>query len=152
MGKCFPRHDRLEYISGAVARRGERFALIADTRIQVDAPAGHDYRFRQALVDAGPDGDTVTFADRYPGFVIDGRKVQLRRAAGCTPWGTPRRCRFATAGRHRKTPGWLVSGDPVPLTSRVLARGADCRGAPARETVTVGGACDVEMQPVAGVP
>ena len=36
MGKCFPNHDRVEYMSGAVARRGNNFALIADTRIQVD--------------------------------------------------------------------------------------------------------------------
>jgi hypothetical protein len=36
MGKCFPDHDRVEYMSGAVAGKGNDFALIANTRIQVD--------------------------------------------------------------------------------------------------------------------
>lgn len=152
MGKCFPRHERLEYISAAVAERDGRMALIADTRIQVDAAAGRGYRFRLARIDAAPDGDRVTLEDAYPGFVIDGRKVALARSASCAPYGTPRGCRFERVGRHRRTPGWLASGDPLTLTCRLESRGADCRAAPQRETVRVGGVCDVEMQPIAGVP
>ena len=36
MGKCYPNHDRIEYMSGAVARNGNDFALIANARIKVD--------------------------------------------------------------------------------------------------------------------
>ena len=35
MGKCFPQHQRIEYMSGAIARRGKDVALIANTRIKV---------------------------------------------------------------------------------------------------------------------
>ncbi len=77
MGKCFPNHERLEYISGAVARRGEDFALIANTRIAVGERRGSGYLFEQALVEDDGERDVVTQLDRYPGFVIDGRKVTL---------------------------------------------------------------------------
>ncbi len=152
MGKCFPDQDRLEYISGAIAQRGEHFALIADTRIRADAAEGPGYRFRLATVSSEAGRDVVAFADRYPGFVIDGRKVQLQRPTRCAPYGTPSGCRFATVGRYRKTPSWLADGDPLQLTCSIQSRGADCRGEPRRETVAVGGVCDIEMQPIAGVP
>ncbi len=75
MGKCFPNHERLEYVTGAVARRGEDFALIANTRIAVGERSGSGYLFQQALVEDEGERDVVTQLDRYPGFVIDGRKV-----------------------------------------------------------------------------
>lgn len=152
MGKCFPEHGRLEYISGAVARRGDVFALIANTRIEVDQRQGSGYLFREALVEEHPDRDVVRTEDRYPGFVVDGRKVQLGRASGCAPYGTPAGCRFKEIGRHRKTPSWLASGQPLQLTCRVQSRGEDCRGDPTLETMKVGGVCDTAMQPIAGVP
>ena len=96
--------------------------------------------------------DVVRGVDRYPGFVIDGRKISLGRSSGCTPFGVSRGCRFDAVGRYRKTPGWLSSGDAVQLTCRVRSRGEDCRGAASAETVRVGGPCDVAMQPIAGVP
>jgi hypothetical protein len=151
MGKCFPNHPRLEYISGAVARRGDVFALIANTRIEVGEKRGAGYLFQQATVDAEPDGDRVRLVDSYPGFVIDGRKVRLQPPSRCNPYGTPRGCRFAKIGRYRKTPSWLASGTPLRLTCRVRARGEDCSGEPALQTALVGGACDTEMQPIAGV-
>lgn len=152
MGKCFPGHPRVEYVTGAVARRGDDFALIAGTRIEVGAKREEGYLFEEALVDAAPAGDVVTVVDRYPGFVIDARKVSLRPASGCRPYGTPAGCRFPRVGRHRKVPSWLASGRAVTLTCRVRASGETCDRAPKLETVRVGGACDVEMQPVAGVP
>jgi hypothetical protein len=151
MAKCFPPGERLEYITGAVAERGGQFALIAATWIRVDEPSDTGYHFRQAIIDAGSSGDVVRAEDRYPGFVIDGRKVQFGRSSRCAPYGTPRGCRFTQIGRHRTTPGWLSSGDPLQLTCRVRARGTDCRAEATVETVKLGGACDTQMQPVAGV-
>lgn len=152
MGKCLPDHPRLEYISGAVARRGADFTLIANTRVEVGAARDGGYFFALATVSDEAGRDVVRTSDAYPGFVIDGRKVELRRAGGCTPYGTPRSCRHPRAGRHRKVPGWLGSGDPLALTCRVQSMGESCTAPPRHETVEVGGPCDVEMQPIAGVP
>lgn len=152
MGKCFPGDPRLEYISAAVAERGGDFALIANTRIRVDAASDGGYRFRVAEVEARADRDVVHLADRYPGFVIDGRKVELRRQTGCTPYGTPPGCRFAEVGRYRKVPRWLAGGDPLRLTCRVRAGDEACGAPLGEQTVAVGGVCDTAMQPIAGVP
>lgn len=152
MGKCFPDHPRLEYMSGAVARKGESFALIADTRIQVGERRGDGYSFQIAEVSAENERDIVRTADRYPGFTVDKRKVSLATPKGCTPYGTSRACRFDSVGRYRKVPSWLASGDPLELTCRVRAMGEDCRAEPVVQTPTVGGTCDTWMQPVAGVP
>jgi hypothetical protein len=151
MGKCFAERERLEYISGAVARRGDDLALIANTRVRVGERIGDGYLFQQAVIEDQAERDVVTAFDRYPGFVIDGRKVELRTASGCTPYGTPRGCRFDQIGRLRKVPSWLASGDPLQITCRVRARGEDCRAESVLETPKVGGACDTWMQPVAGV-
>lgn len=152
MGKCFPGHPRLEYMTGAVARRGSAFALIANTRIEVGARDGAGYRFRQAEIRSEGDRDVVTAHDRYPGFTVDARKVSLKGSGGCTPHGTSPRCRHEGAVRHRRTPGWLATGKPLALDCRVQARGETCRAEPALQSARVGGLCDKEMQPVAGVP
>jgi hypothetical protein len=152
MGQCFPQDPRIEYVSGAVAQRGDAFALIANTRVRVDEPVGRNYRFRQVVVDAQPTRDVVELSDRYPGFVIDGRKIELKPATHCTPYGVSPACRFAEIGRYRKTPSWLSDGDAVALTCRIRARGEACVGEPVPEAVTVGGACDPAMQLIAGVP
>jgi len=152
MGKCLPGHPRVEYMTGAVARAGSDFVLIAGTRIEVGAKRGDGYLFREALVTDGPGGDVVEIVDAYPGFAVDARKVSLRASSGCRPYGTPAGCRFERVGRHRKVPSWLDSGRPLTLTCRVEARGAACDAPPKRESVRVGGPCDVEMQPIAGVP
>ncbi len=151
MGKCFPDHDRLEYISGAVARRDEDFALIANTRVAVGERRGGGYLFQQALVEDEGERDVVTQLDRYPGFVIDGRKVNLQSVSRCSPYGTSSACRFEQVGRYRKTPSWLSAGQPMQLNCRVRSSGDDCGGAITVETTQVGGACDTAMQPVAGV-
>jgi len=151
MGKCFPDHPRVEFMTGAVARRGDEFALIAGTRIEVGARRDDGYLFRDALIETGADGDVVEIADRYPDWVVDGRKVSLKGPSGCRPYGVPRGCRFERVGRYRKVPSWLDAGVPMTLTCRVRASSAMCNGAMTEETVRLGGACDVEMQPVAGV-
>lgn len=150
MGKCFPDQERVEYMSGAVARNGEDFALIASTRIQVGRKVGDGYPFQEFFFAQQDDRDRVWVEDNYPGFVVDGRKVELR-APRCAPYGTPSGCRFAAIGRYRKTPSWLAEGTPLALNCRINARDAQCRGSGRIEEVQVGGVCDIEMQPVAGV-
>lgn len=152
MGKCFPPSERLEYISGAVARRDEAFALIANTRIRVGAKRGAGYLFQQAVIEERDERDIVRGVEAYPGFVIDGRKVALAAPSRCTPYGTPRGCKFEQVGRHRRTPSWLASGQPLQLNCRVRAGDAACQGEALETTTKLGGVCDTQMQPVAGVP
>jgi hypothetical protein len=151
MGKCFPNHDRTEYIAGAVARRGNDFALLANTRIDVGERAEGGYRFRSFVVEAKDDRDEVRIVDRYPGFVVDERKVDLKRASSCPPYGVPRGCSFTEVGRYRTTPPWLRAGQPIELTCRIKDRGASCQEPGTLVTVRVGGVCDTQMRPVAGV-
>lgn len=152
MGKCFPDHPRLEYISGAVAQRGETYALIANTRVEVGERRGSGYRFRLAEIGSDDERDVVRSIDRYPGFTIDKRKITLRGSSNCTPHGTSARCRHADASRHRRIPAWLATGKPLALECRVRDRGATCTEEATMRTARVGGLCDKEMQPVAGVP
>jgi hypothetical protein len=152
MGKCFPRHPRVEYMSGAVAHNGSDFALIADRRIQVGAREGDGYSFEEFQFEERPEGDRIGIVDSFPGFVVDARKVSLKGAGSCPAYGIPAGCRFSQVGRYRKTPSWLASGKPVEIACRVKDRGESCRGGGSPTTARVGGACDVEMRPVAGVP
>jgi hypothetical protein len=82
---------------------------------------------------------------------VDARKVSLREPASCPAYGIPAGCRFSQVGRYRKTPSWLSAGKPVEIACRVKDRGETCRGGGTPTTAKVGGACDVEMRPVAGV-
>jgi len=151
MGKCFPGHDRVEYISGAVARKGGDFALVANTRIKVDGKSDGGYFFREFLFDEEIDRDVVNIVDNYQGFVVDGRKVDLRPSSGCPPYGIPSGCRFDEIGRYRRTPSWLKAGKPLELTCHIKDRGAQCRDEVTDKIAKVGGTCDKEMRPVAGV-
>lgn len=151
MGKCFPNHDRVEYMSGAVANRGGDYALIANTRIQVGGSSGNGYLFREFLFDENDSGDAVRILDNYPGFVVDGRKVSLRKPSSCPAYGIPSGCRFKSVGRYRKTPSWLSAGKPVEISCRIEDRGESCRGGGSLKTAKVGGTCDLEMRPVSGV-
>ncbi len=152
MGKCFPGHPRIEYMTGAVARRGRDFALIANRRVEVGARSEGGFAFRTASIDEQAERDVIQTTDDFPGFVLDARQVKLRPAAGCRPFGTPAGCDFTSVGRHRRVPSWLASGQPTALTCRARMRGESCAEAPQVTTVTVGGPCDVLFQPVAGVP
>ncbi len=152
MGKCFPTHKRVEYMSGAVARRGSDFALIANTRIQVGGKGPQGYRFKEFLFEEAPEKDVVEIRDTYPGFEVDARKVSLRGSAGCPAYGIPRGCNHGSVGRYRRTPSWLSAGKPLGLECRIRDLGADCQGPASLEKVTVGGTCDTQMRPVAHVP
>ena len=151
MGKCFPNHGRVEYMSGAIASKGGDFALIADTRIEVGEKTSGGYRFREFRFRQDEDRDVINVLDNFPGFIVDGRKVSLRKASGCSPYGIPSGCRFGQVGRYRKTPPWLSSGKPLELTCKVQDRGEPCRGGGRAATAKVGGTCDTQMRPVAGV-
>ena len=151
MGKCFPRHPRVEYMAGAVARHGDDFALIANTRIEVGDKVGKDYRFRSFRVEETEARDVVDIRDDYPGFLVDGRKVTLAPPSGCRPYGIPAGCPLGEVGRYRKTPSWLDAGKPLGLNCTIADRAAQC-DAPARlVNVPVGGVCDTQMRPVSGV-
>jgi hypothetical protein len=151
MGKCFPGYPRVEYMSGAVARKGGDFALLANARIEVGDKVGGDYRFREFRFDEEADGDRVEIRDSYPGFLVDGRRVDLRPASGCVPYGIPSGCSVGEVGRYRKTPSWLSAGKPLELKCHLKDQGASCDGGASSKTVSVGGRCDKEMRPVARV-
>ena len=151
MGKCFPQHPRVEYMAGAVARRGSDFALIANTRIQVGDKVGKDYRFRSLRVEETEARDIVDIRDDYSGFVVDGRKVTLASPSGCRPYGIPAGCPLGEIGRYRKTPSWLDAGKPLGLNCKIADSTAQCDSPARLLTVEVGGACDAQMRPVAGV-
>ncbi len=151
MGKCFPNHDRVEYMTGAVARNGEDFALIANTRIKVGAASEDGYRFEGFRFDETPERDVIRTENSYPGFIVDGRKVSLRAPKSCPPYGIPSGCRSGNVGRYRTTPSWLAQGKPVEITCRIQDKGESCRGNATTRTANVGGVCDKEMRPVAGV-
>ena len=152
MGKCFPEEPRVEYISGAVARKGNNFALLADTRIHVDDRVGEGYRFRSFRVQDGPVRDVTRIVDNYRGFVVDKRRVTLQPAGRCAPYGLPAGCRFSEIGRYRKTPSWVNTGRPLEVQCRIKDRGEQCQGAGTVRTARVGGVCDTEMRPFTGVP
>jgi len=152
MGKCFPDAPRVEYISGAAARRGDDFALIAGTRVEVGAKRGGGYEFRDVALEEKGDRDVLRIEDLHPGFVIDARKVSLEASKACRPWGTPPGCSRGAVGRWRKVPSWLASGRPLEITCRVRARDESCTADAQVASVVLGGPCDVAMQPVAGVP
>jgi hypothetical protein len=151
MGKCFPGHRRVEYMSGAVARKGGDHALVANTRIEVGDKVGDGYRFKEFLFTEAEDRDLIDVEDNYPGFLVDARKVSLRGSSGCLPYGVPRGCGFKGVGRYRKAPFWVDAGKPLELRCRIRDRGEGCRSAGSLKTASVGGACDTQMRPVAHV-
>ena len=151
MGKCFPNHERVEYMTGAVARKGENFALIANTRIQVDTRTDGGYFFHDFVFEQKPDRDAVTIVNAYPGFVVDGRKVSLKTASRCSPYGIPQGCRFDSISRYRKMPRWVATGKSLELMCRVNDQGEACQSSSTLKIAKVGGVCDTEMRPVAGV-
>ncbi len=152
MGQCFPNHPRVVYLSGAVAQRGDDFALLANTRIAVAEHLKTGYAFRVFRVHAEPDGDRVELQDLYPGFAIDARKVKFNKPANCLAYGIPSGCPALGTGRYRRVPSWLAQGRPVEIHCRPVDRGPACTESAVRRPVSVGGSCDTEMRPTAGVP
>ena len=86
-----------------------------------------------------------------PALVVDARKVSLSGGHGCTPYGVSSSCRFSSIGRYRRTPSWLNAGKPLAINCRIDDRGASCSDSGREQQVTVGGACDIDMMPVARV-
>lgn len=151
MGKCFPNHDRVEYLSGAVARNGKDYALLVNTRIQVDQPSAGGYFFRKFVVEEVPSRDLIKVVDTYPGFVVDGRRISFQTPSRCTPYGIPSGCRFDQIGRYRKTPTWVHAGRPLEVTCRLADQGEQCRDRAVTKTAKVGGVCDTDMRPFTGI-
>jgi hypothetical protein len=151
MGKCFPNHRRVEYMSGAVASKGSDHVLIANTRIQVGDKVSGGYRFEEFLFTEEEDEDLIDIRDNYPGFIVDGRKVSLKGSSGCLPYGVPRGCGFKRVGRYRKAPFWVDAGKSLELSCRIRDQGEACRSSASVKTASVGGACDTQMRPVAHV-
>ncbi len=151
MGKCFPEDPRVEYITGAVAKRGDDFALIANTRVEVEGRVDGGYLFKKFNLEPSRDRDITSVVDSYPGFVLDAKKVSLKSSSGCTPYGIPRGCHFKEIGRYRKMPSWIGSGGSIAIRCKLRDRGEACTGTEDTKAVTVGGACDTKMQPVTGV-
>jgi len=151
MGKCFPNHRRVEYMSGAVASKGNDYALIANTRIKVGDKAENGYRFREFIFTESEHEDVIDIEDNYPGFVVDGRKVRLKGSSGCLPYGVPRGCGFKHVGRYRRAPFWLDAGKPLELKCKIRDQGKTCKSSGSTKTARVGGACDTQMRPVTHV-
>ncbi len=148
MGKCFPQYKRIEYMSGAVARRGKNFALIANTRIQVGEKQGAGYLFKSIVLEEGDLRDKIRIEDNYPGFTVDGRRVSLSgESSRCRPYGIPDGCRFSEIGRYRKTPSWVNAGNPLEIRCQVADQGEQCQGPTTMRQVRVGGVCDTQMRP-----
>jgi len=152
MGKCFPQLKRIEYMSGAVARRGKAYALIANTRIQVGKKQGDDYFFSALEVRDADKGDQLRLVNDYPGFLVDGRRVSLAGVSSrCRPYGIPRGCSTKATSRYRKTPSWVNAGKPLEIRCRISDRGEQCNRAGKERLVRVGGVCDTEMRPFGGI-
>lgn len=148
MGKCFPQHERIEYMSGAVARHGRDFALVANTRIKVGEKQKDGYLFKSFVLHEGERGDQVRIVDNYPGFVVDARRVSLSGESNrCRPYGIPEGCRFSEIGRYRKTPSWVNAGRPLEIRCRIGDQGDQCQGPTTSRQVRVGGVCDTQMRP-----
>ena len=151
MGKCFPNHDRVEYMSGAVARNGDNYALVANTRIEVGDKVDDGYRFRAFVLRETVERDVVEIRDDYSGFIVDARKISQMPPSGCKPYGMPAGCAHGEVGRYRRTPTWLDAGKPTGLTCRIADRAESCAAPAQLVTVEVGATCDTQMRPVSGV-
>ena len=151
MGSCFPTHDRVEFITAAAANKDGNHILLVNKRVRVDDQQPGGYLFRDFVVTPSKDGDQISIQDNFPGFVIDARKISLRKSTACTPYGVVESCNFTNVGRYRRTPPWLNAGRTVAFTCQIQDRGEQCTGAPRLQEVVVGGQCDPEMMPVSAV-
>ncbi|OOZ42801.1 hypothetical protein [Solemya elarraichensis gill symbiont] len=151
MGACFPKHDAVEFITAAAAGRDGDYILLVNQRIKDDKEQDDGYRFRSFRVKLEDGADKVSITDPYKSFVIDGRKVSLKKPTRCTPYGVSGKCRFNNVERYRKTPFWLNSGKLVEFKCRIRDQGASCTQEAQLKNVGVGGSCDIEMMPVVGV-
>ncbi|MEN6489208.1 MAG: hypothetical protein ABFD66_10100, partial [Smithella sp.] len=151
MGKCFPRHDGVKYVTGAIAAKNNEYILIANRRIRIDRQAGNGYLFRDFIVRPTDEKDEVQIVDNYPGFVVDGRRVNAQRLSRCVPYGIPGACAGGEVGRYRRMPPWHRSGKSIELSCRINDRGENCQNGASWKSVTVGSSCDTQMRIITGV-
>lgn len=151
MGKCFPGYPRVDYITGAIAKKGDDYALIANQRLQIDDSTAGGYYFRVFKVKYEEDKDEIELLNSYPGFVVDARKVSLKNSNRCIAYGIPSGCPNKKVGRWRKPPSWLHSGRPLAISCSIRDRGESCSESEKARSVEVGGKCDTNMRPVSGI-
>lgn len=151
MGKCFPQYDGVKYVAGAIARKKDEYILIANRRIHIDGRADNGYFFRDFVVRFTDAKDEVQIVDNYPGFVVDGRRLNAQRMSRCVPYGIPEACSGGEVGRYRRLPPWHRSGKSIGLTCGINDRGESCRNGAGWKSVTVGGPGDTKMQLITGV-
>jgi len=151
MGKCFPKHDGVQYVSGAIARKEDDCILIANKRIRIDRQAENGYFFRDFIVQSTAQKDDVQIIDNYPGFVLDIKKDTSETSSRCVPYGIPAGCADSEVGRYRKMPPWHNSGKSIELTCQINDRGENCQNGANLKSVTVGSSCDTQMRLITGV-
>lgn len=153
MGKCFPGHGGVRYVSGAVARKSGDYVLIANRWIHIERPAnkGRGYYFRDFIVETTGDRDEVQIIDNYPGFVVARERVSMPAVSRCVPYGIPPGCAFGEVGRYRRMPYWHRSGKSIEITCRIVDRGENCETSAGSKSISVGSPCDKEMRLVSGV-
>jgi hypothetical protein len=151
MGKCFPQHPRVEYISGAVARSGSNYVLIGNSRVSIGLKKTQGYLFKSFKWKSQARDDKIEIVDDFPTFYLDPSDVSLRQSRACTPYGVLPGCKFESIGRYRKPPYWAKSGKTLRLKCRVNSADASCAAPMTLSEVEVGGVCDVDMQPISGV-
>lgn len=151
MGKCFPRHANVKYVAGAIAAKNNDYIVIANRRISIDRQTGSGYFFRDFIVRPTDEKDEVQIADNYPGFVVDGRRLNGQRLSRCVPYGIPGACPDGEVGRYRRMPPWHRSGKSIELSCRINDRGENCQNDASLKSVTVGSCCDTQMRIITGV-
>jgi hypothetical protein len=151
MSKCFPQHDSVKYVTGAIARKNDEYILLANKRIRIDRQADNGYFFRDFIVHPTDKKDDVQIVDNYPGFVVDGRKVTSKTLSRCVPYGIPAGCIWSEVGRYRRMPPWHRSGKNIELMCRINERGESCQNSASLKSVKVGSCCDTQMRLITGV-
>lgn len=151
MGKCFPKHDRVRYVSGAIARNKDDYILIGNRWIQIEKRVGKGYQFKDFNVEPEDDRDDIKIVDSYPGFVVDGGRLSFPASSRCVPYGIPPGCASSEVGRYRRLPPWHRSGKSIELTCQIDDQGESCQASAGLKSVSVGGPCDKQMRLRTGV-
>ena len=151
MGKCFPNYDGVEYITGAIARKGSEYILFANHWIQIDQKVDNGYFFRDFILELTDERDNVQLLNQYNGFVIDGRKVSSKTPSRCVPYGIPSGCVFTEVGRYRRLPPWHSSGKYLEIMCQIRDKAENCQSSVNLKSVKVGSTCDTQMRLMTGV-
>ncbi|MDQ5988307.1 MAG: hypothetical protein CSYNP_04067 [Syntrophus sp. SKADARSKE-3] len=151
MDKCFPDHSRVVYITGAIAKKNNEYALIANKWIQIGQKVGNGYYFQDLVLQITEDKDKYEIKDTFQGYIMDGRKVSFKTPSRCVPYGIPNGCTFKDIGRYRRLPSWHASGKNIELMCQIKDMGEYCQNSPKLKSVKVGSPCDTQMRLITGV-